>query len=115
MGRLSQEWLQIYEDTYKKPSSHDETQRSKYIDGYVWGANLAEILIRQMIILWEQRNKKIHVENDDDAENLRKEKLIEKAKELQSQQDMTRPSDAFLFPADSKKFIKISTSTQISS
>ena len=73
MGRLSQEWLQIYEDTYKKPSSHDETQRSKYIDGYVWGANLAEILIRQMIILWEQRNKKIHGENDDDAENLQKE------------------------------------------
>ena len=67
-----------------------------------------------MIILWEQRNKKIHGENDDDAENLRKEKLIEKAKELQSQQDMTRPSDAFLFPSRFKAFIKESTSTQLS-
>ena len=46
MGQISQEWLQLYEDTYKEPPTKDKTQRSKYVDGYIWGANIEEILIR---------------------------------------------------------------------
>ena len=87
MGQISQGWLQLYKDTYKEPSPQDETQRSKYIDGYIWGANIAKILIRQMIILWETRNKVIHGEIDKESEQLRKEKVTEKAQELHSLQD----------------------------
>ena len=60
MGKISQEWIQLYEDTYVETPSQDEPKRRKYVDGYIWGANVVETLIRQMIILWETRNKKIH-------------------------------------------------------
>ena len=60
MGRFLHEWLQLYKETYKEYISHDKSQRRKYVDGYIWGANIVEISIRQMIILWETRNKKIH-------------------------------------------------------
>ena len=66
-----------------------------------------------MIILWETRNKKIHGEDDKENEQLRKEKVTEKAKELHSLQDSVRPSDAFLFPRDLTRFINKSTAEQI--
>ena len=66
-----------------------------------------------MIILWETRNKKIHGENDDENERLRKEKLTEKAKELYEYRDSIRPSDDFLFPRRLNRFIQKSTATQI--
>lgn len=33
MGKLSQEWIQLYEDTYVAPPSQDDTQKRKYVDG----------------------------------------------------------------------------------
>ena len=45
MNKLSQEWIQLYEDTYVAPPSQYETQRSKYVDGYMLGANVVETLI----------------------------------------------------------------------
>ena len=45
MGKLSQEWIQLYEDTYTAPVSQNEKKTRKYVDGYVWGANVVETLI----------------------------------------------------------------------
>ena len=68
-----------------------------------------------MILLWEQRNKNVHGSSDNEVETLRKQKLVEKAKELQSLQDDTRPSDNFLFPFNFENFISSATSKQIAS
>ena len=46
-------------------------------------------------------------------EQLRKEKVTEKAKKLHSLQDSVRPSDAFLFPRNLTRFINKSTAAQI--
>ena len=111
MGRISQEWLQLYEDAYKK--SVGCTKSPHYYDGFVWGASIIEIILRQMILLWESRNKDIHGHTDKEAETLRKEKLIEKARDLHSQKCDCRPSDAFLFHDDFNSFTTRSTADQI--
>ena len=72
MGKISQEWIQLYKDTYVAPPLQDDTKKRKYVDGYIWGANVVETLIQQMIILWKTRNKVIHGEDDDDNERLKK-------------------------------------------
>ena len=48
------------------------------------GASIVEVILRQIIELSEQRNKDLHGHTDKEAEKLRKEKLIEKAQELDS-------------------------------
>ena len=77
MGKLSEEYIQLYENTYVATSSQDDPQKTKYVDGYIWGAN----------ILWETRNKNIQGDSDNNNERLRKEKLTEKATELYSFRD----------------------------
>ena len=59
MGRLSQERLQLNGETYEEPPSHNGTQKSKYIDRYIWGANIADILIQQMIMLYKHATKQL--------------------------------------------------------
>ena len=97
----------------KRPT--DCKKNKHYFDSYIWGAAIVETSLRQMILLWEQRNKNVHGSSDNEVETLRKQKLVEKAKELQLLQDDTRPSDSFLFPINFKQFISSSTSEQIAS
>ena len=68
MGRISQEWLQLYEDSYKRPP--DCKKKKHFFDGYVWGASLVEKILQQVIHLWEQRNKDVHGKTDPETEAL---------------------------------------------
>ena len=113
MGRISQEWIQLYEDSYERPTIC--TKSPKFYDGYVWGAAIVETIIRQIIILWERRNKDIHGHDDKEAETLRKERLTEKAKELYTHYvtKNVRPSDYCLFPPDFEHFIATNSANQI--
>ena len=111
MGRISQEWLRLYENSYEKPIGC--TKSPHYYNGFVWGASIVEIILCQIIILWENQNKDIHGHTDKEAETLREEKLIEKAQELNSQHCNTQPSDTFLFHDDFDKFTTHSTADQI--
>ena len=77
------------------------------------GASIVKVILRQIIILWEQKNKDLHGHTDKEAEKLRKEKLIEKARELNSLREDVRPIDRWLFHNNFEQFITKSSSDQI--
>ena len=91
----------------------DAPKDPHYYDGYVWGASIVEVILRQIIELWEQRNKDLHGRTDKEAEKLRKEKLIEKARGLNSLRKDVRPIDRWLFHNNFEQFITRSSSNQI--
>ena len=66
-----------------------------------------------MIILWEQRNKDIHGDADENKDRILKEKLQSKFLSLNSLQDQCRPRDQFLFRDDPEEFLKRSTAKQV--
>ena len=76
-------------------------------------ASIVEVILRQIIELWEQRNKDLHGRTDKEAEKLRKEKLIEKARELDSLREDVQPIDRWLFHNNFEQFITRSSSDQI--
>ena len=112
-GKISQKWLHLYEDTYIKPRIRKPTNQQQRIDSYVWGAHIVEIILRQMISLWEQRNKDVHGDNNEDKDRILKEKLSAEFTRLNSLQHECRPRDQFLFRDDPNEFLKRSTTKQI--
>ena len=58
-------------------------------------------------------DKDLHGHTDKEAEKLRKEKLIEKARELNSLRKDVRPIDRWLFHKNFEQFITRSSSDQI--
>ena len=83
------------------------------LDSYVWGAHTVEIILRQMISLWEQRNKDVHGDTSEDKDRILKEKLSTEFLRLNSLQHECRPRDQFLFHDNPKEFLKRSTTKQI--
>ena len=57
MGKISQEW--------EKLQGRQQMRSGKYLDGYVWAANIVEVSIKHYIILWEQRNNDVHVKHNE--------------------------------------------------
>ena len=110
-GKIAQEWLQLYDDTCIQ--SRSQTPNRRRLECFVWGAHIVEIILRQMIILWEQRNKTVYGETTVDKDRIRKEMLSAEFQTLNSLQDKCRPSDAFLFRDDPEGFLKRSTVKQI--
>ena len=100
----------MYDDTYTKPRLPNNRHR---LDSFVWGAHLVEIILRHMITLWEQRNKDIHGDTDENKNRILKEKLKTEFLNLNSLQDQCRPRDRFLFRDDPEEFIKRSTAKQV--
>ena len=109
--QISQEWLQLHKDYYKKTVGCSKSPH--YYNGFVWGASIVEMILRQIILLWDRQNKDIHGHTNKEVETLQKEKLIEKAREFHSQCCNTPPSNAFLFHNDFDKFTIHSTVDQI--
>ena len=109
-GKISQAWLQMYEDTYVKPRS---SGTHHHPEGFVWGAHLVKIILQNMIILWEQQNKDIHGDTDENKDRILKEKLKSEFLSLNSLQDQCRPRDQFLFQDDPEEFLKRSTAKQV--
>ena len=66
-----------------------------------------------MISLWEQRNKDIHGDTNEDKDRILKEKLSAEFLRLNSLQHECRPRDQFLFRDNPKEFLKRSTTKQI--
>ena len=66
-----------------------------------------------MIILWEQRNKDIHGDTDENKDRILKEKLKSEFLSLNLLQDQCRPRDQFLFQDDPEEFLKCSTAKQV--
>ena len=95
IGKISREWFQAYEDTYVKPRPSSKQQHR--LDSYVWGAHIVEIILRQMISLWELQNKGIHDNTSEDKDRILKEKLSTEFLRLNSLQHECRPRDQFLF------------------
>ena len=110
-GKIAQEWLQLYDDTCIQSRSQMPNRRR--LECFVWGVHIVEIILRQMIILWEQRNKTFYGDTTVDKDQIRKEMLSAEFQRLNSLQDKCRPSDAFLFRDDPDGFIKRSTVKQI--
>ena len=70
-GKISQEWLLLYDDS--RTNKHD-TQR--YSAQYIWGANIVEITLRQMIKLWEIQNKQVHGTTDGERQQIMKRQQV---------------------------------------
>ena len=66
-----------------------------------------------MMIFWEQRNKDIHGDTDENKDRILKEKLKSEFLSLNSLQDQCRPRDQFLFQDDPEEFLKRSTAKQV--
>ena len=54
-GEISQHWLSLFNESQKKDDSEQQLSAP-----YIWGANIVEITLRNMIGLWEIRNEQVH-------------------------------------------------------
>merc|ERR1712032_410206 len=107
-GKISQEWLLLYDES--RTNKHD-TQR--YSAQYIWGANIVEITLRQLIKLWEIRNTQVHGTTDGERQRIMKHRQIAEFKRLMSYKPDVRPSDLCFFPDDAEEFIAQSTAQQL--
>ena len=107
-GKISQEWLLLYDES--RTNRHD-TQR--YSAQYIWGANIVEITLRQMIKLWEIWNNQVHGNTDGERQWIMKRRQIAKFKRLMSYKPDVWPSDLGFFPDDEEEFIVQSTAQQL--
>ena len=101
LGKISQEWLNLYTDLEPDPSN---TQR------YSWGSKIIEHTLNKMIELWEIRNKEVHGETDEEIELIRKRRAIDEITCYFALKDKVCISDQTLFPDDHDEFINKSSS-----
>ena len=85
-GKISQEWLLLYNAS--RTNRHD-TQR--YSAQYIWGANIVEITLRQMIKLWDIWNTQVHGTTERERKQIMKHQQIAKFKRLRSYKPDVRP------------------------
>jgi hypothetical protein len=98
LGKISQEWLKLQETSTKVTICRKRLS-------YVWGASLAEVLLKQFIKLWELRNEEVHGKTAELQEQIRKDKLGKVVRQLNELRDQARPSDMCLFHSDMKAYI----------
>jgi hypothetical protein len=82
---------------------------------YVWGASLAEVLLKQYIKLWELRNEEVHGKTAELQEQIRKDELGKVVRQLNELRDQARPSDMCLFHSDIESYIEQSNAQSIAS
>jgi len=107
-GKISQEWLKLQETSTKVTIGRKRLS-------YVWGASLAEVLLKQFIKLWELRNEEVHGKTAELQEQIRKDKLGKVVRQLNELRDQARPSDMCLFHSDMKAYIEKSNAQSIAS
>ena len=109
-GRISQEWLAHFET-----DADTRTRTSKIKESYLWGASIVEVILTQLIHLWELRNTKVHGKTAEQRETTRKRKLVEEMRKLTAMKDEARPDDVFtgMFREDVEKFIECSSAKRI--
>ena len=110
-GRISQKWLELYEETMLEPRTEEEQKYFKHYNRYIWGTAVVEKILRTQIELWETRNQEIHGK-EDESSNQRHERLQEKVRNLHTMENKVKPRDKYLFRPDLNNFLtKAKTST----
>ena len=102
MGRISREWLELYEQRMTK------SKRTQKTESWIWGCHIVEHTLQSLIELWEQRNEEMHGESTK-VSGIWRECLIVEVKDLQKLKHWAKPSDSFLFLRDPEQFYKVAT------
>ena len=97
MEKNLQEWLNLFLPHLPPDAS--------LLDRYSWGSNIVELSFKQMIDLWDIRNKEVHGFDEAAAEEIRKGKTIEEIRQYFALQLVCCPVDQTLFPDNTEEFI----------
>ena len=100
LGRIAIQWLDLF------PSYFEE---DKYHESYIWGAAIVELVLREVLALWDERNKEVYGKTESETDDRQRELLSHQVNKLQKDKDNARPSDQFMFKKDPKKCCKEAT------
>ena len=104
MGRIASQWLQLH-PTY--------VIDNKFYESYIWGATLVETILREVLVLWKERNDEVYGKADDKDNTRQRELLSHRIKKIQQKRDKVRPGDHFLFITNTNEFCQKATIAQM--
>jgi len=100
-GKLSQHWLRLQGDV--------QLEDGKVRNDYIWGASIVEVLLGKIIALWKLRNDEVHGITEEIQETRRKQRLVDKVRQLNENKYKSRPADMGLFHANVNQYIEESS------
>ena len=88
-------------------------QNQQFREPEVWAAGIVEISLRGNIEVWKERCASVHDDSNLQEKHYSLQKLKDKAQALFDLELECRPSDRFLFPLNTTKFLETSQAKSI--